>query len=56
MASAMPQLAVTLHESTEHLRPTDEAAWRGFIARVRSLVPEDDPHYRYPTLAAAIGV
>jgi hypothetical protein len=55
MASAMPQLAVTLYESTQHLRPADEAAWRGFITRVRALVPEDEPYYRYPELAAAIG-
>ncbi|MGY4277723.1 hypothetical protein ACVILE_003903 [Streptomyces sp. M18.1] len=56
MASAMPKLAVTLYESTRHLRPSDEPVWRDFIARVRSLVPEDDPYYRYPELAAAIGV
>ncbi|MGW6883161.1 hypothetical protein ACWGEU_23210 [Streptomyces goshikiensis] len=55
MASGMPQLAVTLHETTQHLRPADEAVWRGFIARVRSLVPEGEPYYRYPALAAAIG-
>ncbi len=55
MASAMPQLAVTLYESTQHLRPSDEAVWRDFIARVRSLVPEDDPYYRYPALASIIG-
>lgn len=56
MASEMPQLAVTLYESTQHLRPGDATVWREFIGRVRAYVPEDEPYYRYPALAAVLGI
>ncbi|MEU0635756.1 hypothetical protein ABZ338_05970 [Streptomyces albidoflavus] len=57
-ASEMPQNALTLYRTTQHLRLVDESIWKDFITRARSLVPghEGSSAYHYNEVAEAIGM
>ncbi|MGX5397145.1 hypothetical protein ACWLMY_35455 [Streptomyces anulatus] len=55
-SAQMPQLAVELHQKTQHLGSLGTQAWREFITRVHERVTDENSPYRYVKLSTAMGM
>jgi hypothetical protein len=53
IAGGMQEHSINLLRECSHLRPTDEAIWRQFLARVRE-IEDPDSAYRYEELEAEV--